>query len=310
MNERQAQYILAIAEHQSISKAAHSLFISQPSLSQMLINIERSCRTPLFKRIRHKMIPTYAGELYISAAREILKINNDLQLHLSQISQDQVGRITFGITTSKGQYILPYLLPQFQRQYPRFEVELIENTNVYLVEALLNRSLDLAVINYTHCDPELEYVPLPSEEMILCVPNKHPLAHDAEALRTHSIPLSRIADEPFVYLASWHGVRTMADGMFMEAGILPPKAYEVSSNTIAHSLVEQNVGITILPDNYIRFVSHKSPNVTYFSLADAPYSRKVAVCYPKNPNLPNSIQFFISCISNSLNTLMAQNKLF
>lgn len=310
MNDRHAQYILAIAEEGSISKAAEKLFITQPSLSQMLLSIEKRCGLPLFYRSKKKMTPTFAGDIYLKAIQDIMRIEKDMILQFHEILNDRAGRISFGITSSKGQYILPPALSRFQSAYPNFEIQLMEGTNQVLVEALLHGRLDFAVVNYTERFNDLEYVDLPREEMVLAVSNRHPLAHDAATLATHSISIERIANNPFIYLTSNHGVRKMTDSIFLATGIYPPKAFEVGSNTLAHKLVEQNLGITILPDNFIRYVLNQERRmVTYFSLFDAPFFRKVSICYPKahlDP-MPKSMEFFIQCIVDTLDILTKQH---
>jgi DNA-binding transcriptional LysR family regulator len=74
MDFKELQYILSIARNNSISKAAKELYISQPSLSKYLQNLERSLDIKLFDRVGNNFILTYAGERYIKCAKEILKI--------------------------------------------------------------------------------------------------------------------------------------------------------------------------------------------------------------------------------------------
>lgn len=77
MELKEARYILAIARHKSISKAAEALFISQPSLSKYLKNLEQQLGTRLFDRIGNGYFPTYVGERYLHYAEKIVEYGLD-----------------------------------------------------------------------------------------------------------------------------------------------------------------------------------------------------------------------------------------
>ena len=79
MNIKHAQYMLTVMQEGSITAAAKKLYISQPSLSQMIKLVETNLGTPIFNRSTDPITLTYAGEKYIEAAKQILTINNNLQ---------------------------------------------------------------------------------------------------------------------------------------------------------------------------------------------------------------------------------------
>lgn len=306
MNERQEKYILTIAEEGSISKAAKKLFITQPSLSQILINTEKRLGVKLFIRSTNSLTLTYAGEKYLASLREIQQIKKRLEQHFQEIAGSQAGRLSFGITASKGPYTLPEVLPKFHETYPHIEIEIFNGTNAKLIEELLYGHIDLAVVNYTNRLPQLEYIELPDEEMILVVPPEHSLAKRYQdrfnQCKLPDISLKEIANEPFVYLSKDHGVRQMVDIMFISVGISPPKLFEIGTNSIAHAIVLSGLGITILPDSFLRYAVHKK-NAFYFTLSDAPFRRKLAICYRKSSFIPASMQSFITLIHSVIHNM-------
>lgn len=303
MTERQAKYLLTIAEEGSISKAAKKLYVSQPSLSQMLINVEKKYGVELFCRSTSSLTLTFAGEKYMDSMREIMQIERRMQQQFHEIAGSYAGRLSFGITASKGLYVLPAILPEFRRKFPNIELEIAEGTNPILEEQLISRKLDIAVLNYTSFHQHLEYVDLPEEEMLLIVPPNHRFAAQyriqEQTGKRPTLSLQQIVDEPFIYLTQEHGVRTMVDSIFMSMGIHPPKALESSNNATAHALVAVGMGLTILPDNFLRYVAN-SRNCLYFSISDALYRRKVAVCYPKAPVVSKSMGYLINLIKSKM----------
>ena len=105
MQIRQLEYILTIAECQTISTAADKLFISRSSLNTYLLNLENTLQTPLFYRKHKKLIPTFAGETFIAAAKQILGIYDQLNIRLQEIADSTSGQINLGVNRSTGEHI-------------------------------------------------------------------------------------------------------------------------------------------------------------------------------------------------------------
>lgn len=94
MDLKQLEYIIAIADEQSISKAAEKLYMTQSALNQQLLRLERELGLLLFHRIKHSMVPTYAGNVYLEAARRILGIKEETYKILSDIADMRKGEIS------------------------------------------------------------------------------------------------------------------------------------------------------------------------------------------------------------------------
>lgn len=88
MELREQKYVLALAECESITKAASRLNISQPALSIYISNLENTLGVKLFNRIGKKLIPTYAGEKYIESAKKIMLLGNNFNMELNDIRRD------------------------------------------------------------------------------------------------------------------------------------------------------------------------------------------------------------------------------
>ena len=126
MDFKQMNYILAIAKEQNITHAAEKLYITRAALNYSLLNLEKELGFPLFNRFSHKMLPTYAGELYIQKAQQILNTCNELDHIMHDIANSAYGRINLGITVGGGQKILMEIFSQFQEKYPNHSLNLIE----------------------------------------------------------------------------------------------------------------------------------------------------------------------------------------
>lgn len=120
MNVRQALYIRTIAEEGGVTAAAKKLHISQPSLSQMLRQIEEEAGTPLFERGAQVFRPTYAGERYLHAAEVILNTNEILENELREIRGEERGRLRLGISVQRSIQLLPKVRRSLPGYIPRW----------------------------------------------------------------------------------------------------------------------------------------------------------------------------------------------
>lgn len=91
MDFRELSYITAIAKYQNITKAAESLYISQPTLSKFLKALEEDIGLKLFRRLGNRYVLTHAGECYLQKAEQILQLKNELDLELADIMKRDVG---------------------------------------------------------------------------------------------------------------------------------------------------------------------------------------------------------------------------
>ena len=126
MNIKQAQYIQTIANEGSITAAAKKLYISQPSLSQMVRQVEKELGVTLFDRTSLPLRLTYAGEKYLECAHAMIVANDRLENQLQDIRQENSGHLRLGISVQRGMRILPLAMPKFIARYPNVSLELRE----------------------------------------------------------------------------------------------------------------------------------------------------------------------------------------
>ena len=102
MDLRQIEYIVAIEQEQSISKAAEKLYLTQSALNQQLLRLEKELGTPLFERRKHSMIPTLAGRIYLATARRMVDMKRETYKIISDITEENAGEISIAYTPEQG----------------------------------------------------------------------------------------------------------------------------------------------------------------------------------------------------------------
>ncbi len=253
MNLKQLNYIVEIADSQNISRAAERLFVSRPALNHYLISLEAELGMPLFKRIGHKLVPTYAGQLYIGAARQILDIRKQTYKQLEDLSGSKIGRIEVGITRGIGNSMFAKVFPKFNRRYPNHTVNLIEGNVRELEEATLEGKIDFCVVGSGSVESGLKHMVSAPCELVLVLPPEHRLKYLAAppGAPYATLDLNMLRDEYFVLMNSETNVRAIADKHFRMAGFKPKVMLECSMSTLAYKMVLQGIGPSILMENQI-----------------------------------------------------------
>lgn len=265
MDFKQLSYIVTIAEEQTIAKAADKLFLSRPALNHYLLSLENSLGIKIFNRINRKMILTYAGELYVESAMQILNIQKQTQKTLAEIAGSQKGRINLGITHGCAEMFC-HVFPLFHERYPQFTINLVEGSVHTLESSLLSGKTDIAVIGHAVISPpELEHIPIHPCEVVLMLPPDHPLAFGDQNCRTpHGVfDLRLLKDSPFVLMEKNTGIRTIADQHFSAAGFTPNTLVEFSQRQMAYHMVQAGVAPSILMSNCM---PKENDGVTCYSL--------------------------------------------
>ena len=132
MNLKQALYIRTIAREGGITAAAKKLYVSQPSLSQMVRQVESEYGVTLFDRTVSPLRLTYAGEKYLQAANVMLAANDRLENELREIREENSGLLRLGISVQRAMQILPVAMPWFVMQFPKVSIDLREEGSAKL----------------------------------------------------------------------------------------------------------------------------------------------------------------------------------
>ena len=175
MDFKDLSYVIAIAKTQNITKAADMLYVTQPTLTKFLQNLEREMGQKLFKKLGNRFVLTYAGERYVAKATEILNLKKELDQEMGDIIRQNAGLLKIAFPTMRGTYMLPCTLPIFRSLYPHVRLEIREAHSSLLEGMLSNGDADLAFFNLPVKSPDIDYQIISHEEVVLVLGNDHPL---------------------------------------------------------------------------------------------------------------------------------------
>lgn len=294
MDLRQIENIIAIEQEQSISRAAEKLFLTQSALNQQLLKLEKELGTPLFERRKHSMIPTFAGRIYLRTAHQIVDMKKETYRIISDISEESTGEISVAYTPETGAAMFSKIYPIFHETYPNILFRIREERVKKMEQLVLQNEVHFAFMTYVEGfkNPDLEYMDMDSEYMVLGLPVTHPLAHLAGKDSHEKLPLldlNLLQNEPFIMLSKETRMRDMIDHAFAYAGFHPKVLFESISTHTVLNMVREQIAPAFFPQSYV----DPSVPMVYFTVAPAErWTRSVA--FLKGSYLTRPEKYFIA----------------
>ena len=245
MDLKDFQYLIALAEEGSVSRAADRLFMSQSSLSQFLTQAENELGVRLFIRTSKGIRPTAAGGVFIDRLRHLLYEYKQAKRELWESEGMKGGRVTMGISSFRGQQTLPKILRLFARQYPDVHVDVVEAHSLKLEDLLLEGKVDVAVVALPAAKLRNEAVPLTKDEIYLVANAGHPLGQKATP-GPDGVPWIRLEDAAeYPFVLSYHDtiLGTTARNLFQKHKLKVEAEHDNISAAMAVSMAKAGVGL-------------------------------------------------------------------
>lgn len=195
---RDLRYFLAVAEHLHFTRAAESLFVSQPALSKQIRALEAQLRTPLFVRDRRSVTLTHAGVALRDSSRAVLGAWDEAERSLATASSSQSARLLVGMSTGLGRGLLPAVRARLHERAPDAALQIRQTrwddpTGGLAAEG--TERTDAAFVWLPLPRPErYEWIEVATESRLLALPADHPLA------ARDTIDFADVLDEPFLAL--------------------------------------------------------------------------------------------------------------
>ena len=298
MNMKQALYFKTIAQYGTITAAAKQLYISQPSLSQTLRQIEDEVGTPLFDRSTSPFHLNYAGERYLKAVEAMLDIETRLKEEIESIRRDDGGRLRLGISVTRAMQVLPDVIPIFTKAYPNVTIELTEAASASLEGLLQKGQIDLALAALEANEANIAYELIEKESIGILAGKGSQLAQLVPS--GTPISLEMVEKEAFVSLDTSHSSRIIQDRLFRRYNIRPKILLETSSLEVARRVALKSGACMVLPDVYAdEFVFNSGG--AFYPLKDYENHRHFYACYRNDENTKKYIRDFVSITTSVLN---------
>ncbi len=308
MNFKKLKYIITIAEHKSISKAACELFISQPSLSSILSNLEKDLGISLFDRSTNPISLTYAGEKYVETAKKILSLESNLRKELMDISDMKKGKITIGIPSVRGTHVLPLILPKFKEEYPGIDIHVIEGDSNYLEECLLSGKVDLVLTSLPSTDKKITCELLYEEKIMLACKKGYLDTKYLLNKNSNIVNLSSLKDVDFILTKKNHRIRKLTEHLFDFFKFEPNIILETSNTATAFRLATSGIGVCFVSEMVLNTTKPMN-EFDLFNIENSPIKWDVSISYLNSSYLSNAERSFIDFSKTVLNENAKDNSI-
>lgn len=300
MDFKDLAYVLAIAKFQNITKAADSLYVTQPTLTKFLQNLEKELGQKLFRKLGHRFILTYAGERYVKKATEILNLKKELDQEMGDIIKNNQGSLKIAFPVMRGTYMLPCTLPIFNSLYPNVRLNILEADSNSLETMLISGEADLAFFNLPIKSPDVDYEVISHEELLLLIPDRNPLAEQGiikEGLRYPWMDLNLLENEPFIMQIPDQRTRQVVDNLFKEYHIEPNIKLQTSNITAEAALASKGYGCCFITESHLRHIKPLE-NVSFFSVGSPCTLMDFVVAFRRNSYIPYHAREYITIVKD------------
>lgn len=281
MDFREFRYIQTIAQMGSFTKAAEVLYTSQPSLSHLVARIETELGVSLFDRNSKPLRLTYAGEVYLQHAQEILKTNDQMLRKIQRLSANVPEKLVIGLPYERAAYMLPKMVTLLHQEMPELKLEIKTAGVPVLMEMVKKGEIQFAVMPVFGVENWMNSSLIYEEELYLAAAPNMVGPQDLLPGTADIVDLHRLGDKPLVIQKRGHMIRDAIDVLMQGIGISPNVVMEVDGNTAAYRISTAGMGVAIIPQMTTRLVRAPEPHYLYRFSDKTPVTWEVRAIYRK-----------------------------
>ncbi len=291
MELKQLEYFMAVCKEMHFTRAAESLGIAQPSLSQQIRLLEHEVGTPLFDRIGKRTALTDAGRILQAHCYNVFHELSQARAAIGELQGLRRGTLKIGALLTVVHSALPPNVASFHRMYPQLELSVLGMRTGDIYDGLIRNELDLGIVYLPAEREEMESIPLYEESLAVAAPVDHPIASGQD------VGLDALRDVPCVLLPKTYALRRLIDDRCAELGFSPKPALEMTTMESMIAMVEQGVGVAVLPESYLRFIDR--PRLATVPIRSPSLALDIGVVYRKNKHLCAASRAFLAHLSRS-----------
>jgi DNA-binding transcriptional LysR family regulator len=227
----------------SFSKAASQVYLSQPTVSSHIKDLENHFECKLVDRLGRQVVPTKAGTILYSYATKMIALKQEAENALAEFQGKIRGHLTIGGSTIPGGYILPPLLGIFKNDYPEVVVTLVQGDTATIIRETLEGNVELGIVGAKDRQAQLVQKKIMDDEMFLIVPDNHRWADKRQ------ISMDEVTREPFIMRELGSGSRKSIEQAMEESGYSLDAlnvVAEMGSTEAVRQGIKSGVGISIL----------------------------------------------------------------
>ncbi len=232
-----------VVEHNSFSKAAEDIYLSQSTVSSHIQALERTLNVKLFDRVGRENILTPSGKRLYQWALKLLLLKDQAMLDLMEGATELRGMIRIAASSVPGQFMIPKMVKQFREQYPKAIFHINQSSSKNVAEKVLNGSVDFGILGEKYENDKLCYIPLLKENLVLITAQTSDIVGPVNILD--------ILKYPFIMRNSDSGTNSLIEKFLKKNQIIKDQLNIVAYTESGQSLIQfvlQEIGIAIISE--------------------------------------------------------------
>lgn len=294
---RQLSIFEMVAKHQSYTRAAEALFLTQPAISMQIKQLEEEVALPLFERVGRSIYLTEAGEELRQYASRILQQLNEAEAVLEELRDGQHGRLKIAVATTASYFALK-LLGDFYKRFPGANIVLDVTNRAGLLKHLDDNSSDMVIMGQPPEEIDVEAVAFLDNPLVVIAPPDHAM------VGRKAVPAGEIQQETFILREHGSGTRIAMERFFEQQGYSISSVMEMSSNEAINQAVEAGLGLGIMSRHAL--TAQAGPVI--LDVEGFPIQREWYLVHRKGKRLTALMQAFKTLVETEARTILTEAK--
>ena len=271
-----------VARTGSISRAAEALLVTQPALTSRIQGLERSLGTALFIRSRHGSRLTDAGRALLPPAERALAALRHGREAVEEVRTGGSGSLTIGAAPAVSTYVLPAMLHRFQAGHPGVRLSVRSGHSEEVLDMVLREEVEIGLMRPIQ-HPDITATLLYEDELVLVVHRGHRFAAAGQ------IRMAELASEHLILFDRTSSYHELTSAIVRQAGISPRGRLEVDNIDAAKRMVEQRLGIALLPRTSVQAEVGSARLVPVKVTDMPPIQRQIVVARRRDAGQPSPV---------------------
>ncbi|GAA0432894.1 LysR family transcriptional regulator [Lentibacillus halophilus] len=284
---------VTVAEKQNFSRAAETLHMTQPAVSQYIRLFEETMGVRLLERTSKYVQLNKAGEMVYHHAKEIIGLYTRMQNLVDDLTNKASGPLSIGASYTFGEYVLPHIIAKLNEAYPNISPTVIIGNTTEIADAVKRHQLDVGIVEGHLKDEEhMQIEPFAEDDMVVVAAPNHPLM-----VRNDVISMKDLEKTTWVLREYGSGTREAADSVFQQNDIAPDKIMNIGSTQPIKEAVEAGLGISLLSQWAIQ-KELQHDDLTVVPVSGLPFRRQFSII-TTSPFQTKALQIFIDLLRHN-----------
>ncbi|MEO1432088.1 MAG: LysR substrate-binding domain-containing protein [Cyanobacteria bacterium J06633_8] len=290
----------AAARHGSFTRAAEELFLTQPTISMQIKQLTKSVGIPLFEQVGKRLYLTEAGRELFATCQEIFNTFAQFEMKVADLKGLKQGQLRLSVITT-AKYFIPRLLGSFCQLYPGIEISLQVTNHEGILERMTSNQDDLYIMSQIPEHLDINCEAFLENPLVVLAPINHPLAGEK------NIPISKLANEPFIMREPGSGTRRAVQKLFDENDVEVKVKLELGSNEAIKQAIAGGLGISVLSRHTLMPYAE---DLTVLDVEHFPIKRNWYMVYPNGKQLSIVGRTYFEYLLESAKQFATENTLY